>query len=87
MPTWLIVAALCAFTSVSYFDCGHHTYRQVVEDGPHMVAVTHTQAQYVLIGLGIVVFTYALGLAVAMAVFAAAEGHESPQAPAKPADR
>jgi nitrate reductase gamma subunit len=66
---WLVMGAIFAFTSVTYFDCGHSTYKSVVEDMPHMVAKTHEQASSILKYLLVGVLTYALALAVILAIW------------------
>jgi hypothetical protein len=42
-PTWLILAVLLGFLSVTYFDCGHGTYKSIVEDRPHLYHKTQEQ--------------------------------------------
>lgn len=61
LPTWLILAVLLGFVSVSYFDCKHDTYEEVVADRGHLVGVTRLQASVMaryltcaLVGYGVV---------------------------------
>ena len=68
LPAWLVLLVLFAFLSVSYFDCHHHSYQEVVQDRPHMIAVTHSQAWHVLTYLGVGVLAYGLALGVALIV-------------------
>ena len=68
LPTWLVLAALLAFVSVSYIDCAHTTYQSVVDDDVHLVATTHRQIGRIFTYLAIGVFTYALALAVFLVV-------------------
>ena len=68
LPAWLVLMVLLAFTMVSYFDCSHHSYRQIVEDRPHLISVTRTQSRYMLICLGLALLVYVLVLAVVLAV-------------------
>jgi hypothetical protein len=66
---WLVMGAVLAFTSVTYFDCGHNSYQSVVQDMPHMVAKTHEQASSILKYLLVGVLTYALALAIILAIW------------------
>lgn len=68
LPTWLILLVLFAFMSVSYLDCSHHTYQQVVEDRRHMVNVTHNQLEDMAIFLAVGLLTFAMVLAVTLVV-------------------
>jgi hypothetical protein len=43
-PTWLILAVLLGFVSVSYLDCNHHSYSEIVADRNHLVHKTEEQA-------------------------------------------
>lgn len=61
-PTWLILAVLLGFMSVTYFDCGHKTYPSIVGDRAHLVCKTQEQASAMayylaaaLVGYGFVV--------------------------------
>ena len=47
LPTWLLLTVLLSFISVSYFDCGHTNYAQIVEDRPHLVCKTQDQVSRV----------------------------------------
>ena len=57
-PTWLILAVLLGFMSVSYFDCGHNSYAGIVADRPHLVSRTHEQASAMLLYLAIALVVY-----------------------------
>ena len=54
-PVWLLLAVLLGFMSVSYIDCAHEDYADVLADGEHLVRKTQDQAvammRYVAIGL------------------------------------
>ena len=76
LPAWLILAVLFAFMSVSYFDCTHHTYQEVVADRPHMIDVTRAQIQHMLLYVSIAMFAYTLGLAVMLAISPRIAGNE-----------
>ena len=68
LPTWLILLVLFAFMSVSYMDCSHSTYDDVVNDRDHMVIVTHRQTSKVLLYLAVALLAYAAVLGVALIV-------------------
>ncbi|MGD8501604.1 MAG: hypothetical protein PVJ86_13210 [Phycisphaerales bacterium] len=57
-PSWLILAVLLAFISVSYIDCSHRDYAQVVADWDHLVSKTQEQVHTMLIWLAVALFTY-----------------------------
>ena len=68
LPTWLILLVLFAFMSVSYIDCSHHTYQEVVEDRPHMVRITHKQLEDMATWLAVGLSVFALALSVMLVV-------------------
>jgi len=37
LPSWLILAVLLGFLSVTYYDCSHGTYQEIVADRDHLV--------------------------------------------------
>jgi len=43
-PTWLLTAVVLGFLSVSYIDCGHDTYAEIIADRPHLIRKTCDQA-------------------------------------------
>jgi tellurite resistance protein TehA-like permease len=57
-PSWLILAVLLAFISVSYFDCDHTDYEQIVADRDHLVGKTQEQVYTMLISLAVALFSY-----------------------------
>lgn len=57
-PSWLILAVLLAFISVSYIDCDHTNYAQVVADRGHLVGKTQEQVYTMLAWLAIALFIY-----------------------------
>jgi len=57
-PSWLILTALLAFILVSYIDCNHSNYEQVVADRDHLIDKTHEQISNMLIWLAFALFTY-----------------------------
>ena len=59
-PPWLILAALLGFISVSYFDCSHTDYAQIVADRNHLINKTQEQLSMMLICIAIALFTYCL---------------------------
>ncbi len=63
-PSWLILAVLLAFISVSYFDCSHTTYKDVIKDRAHLVNITHEQIHTILFSLAVALFAFCLLLVV-----------------------
>ncbi len=59
-PSWLILTVLLAFISVSYFDCSHTTYQDVIKDRTHLVNITREQIHTMLVWLAIAMFIYCL---------------------------
>jgi hypothetical protein len=57
-PPWLILTVLLAFMSVSYIDCGHPSYSQVVEDRGHLAGRTQEHVYKMLIFLAVALFAY-----------------------------
>jgi len=58
LPSWLILTVLLAFISVSYIDCDHTNYAQVVADQSHLVSKTREQVYTMLAWLAIALFIY-----------------------------
>jgi len=65
LPAWLILAALLGFLSVSYFDCAHKTYEDVVKDESYLVGKNFEQGAQVCryAAVGLAAYAVALGLA------------------------
>jgi hypothetical protein len=42
-PPWLILAVLLGFMSVTYFDCNHSSYTQIVEHRGYLTSKTQEQ--------------------------------------------
>jgi len=61
-PSWLILMVLLAFISVSYIDCKHTNYSQVVADRNHLVNKTQEQVFQMSIYLSIALMSYAVVL-------------------------
>ena len=57
-PVWLVLAVLLGFLSVSYIDCAHSDYAQVVEDRQHLVHTTQDQASAMMQYLAVALLTY-----------------------------
>jgi len=57
-PSWLTLTVLLAFISVSYFDCSHTNYTQIVADRDHLVDKTQEQVYRMLVWLAIALFSY-----------------------------
>jgi tellurite resistance protein TehA-like permease len=83
LPAWLVLLVLFAFTSVSYLDCHHDSYQDVVKDRGHMEHVTRTQASEMLNYLAVGLLTYTAALAI-MLIICPSGHHVQPERPAKP---
>ncbi len=57
-PAWLVLAVLLGFVSVSYFDCGHSNYAEIVNDRPHLIHKTQEQASAMALYLAIALMAY-----------------------------
>jgi len=68
LPAWLVLLVLFAFTSVSYLDCDHSNYQEVVKDRAHMQQVTRTQASEMLNFLAAGLLAYAAALALMLVI-------------------
>ena len=68
LPAWLVLAVLLGFLSVSYFDCQHTSYRQVVADRQHLAATTRQHGGQMVWYLAAGLTAYALALVPALAV-------------------
>ena len=55
LPSWLILAVLLGFLSVTYYDCDHGTYQKIVADRHHLVQKNFEQGsamtEYLAVGL------------------------------------
>ena len=58
LPAWLVLTELLAFISVSYIDCDHTNYEQVVADRDHLISKTQEQVSNMSLWLAIALFTY-----------------------------
>lgn len=67
-PIWLVLLVLFAFMSVSYMDCSHHSYEDVVADRDHLVERTYMQTERMMIWLAVGLLGFSLALAVMMLV-------------------
>jgi disulfide bond formation protein DsbB len=63
-PSWLVLTVLLAFISVSYMDCSHTSYSQVLADREHLINKTQEQVYTMLIWLALALFVYAIILLV-----------------------
>ena len=92
LPAWLVLAALFAFTTVSYIDCEHKDYAAVIANRDHLEHVTRTQAATMLYWLCYALLAYSLGLVVVLALCtrkappppAADESEEAARQPIRP---
>ncbi|KPK78872.1 MAG: hypothetical protein AMJ81_14680 [Phycisphaerae bacterium SM23_33] len=68
LPVWLVLAVLLAFLSVTYFDCAHTTYEQIVADRDHLAATARRQGSHMAWYLAVGLLAYGLVLAGALLV-------------------
>jgi len=64
LPIWLILLVLFGFMTVSYFDCAHETYDEIVNDRQHLEQVTRIQASRMCLFLGISLLAYAFAMVI-----------------------
>jgi hypothetical protein len=57
-PAWLVLGVLLAFTSVSYFDCAHGKYAQIVADRDYLVAKSQEQTVAMARGMAVGLLAY-----------------------------
>ena len=60
LPSWLILAVLFGFFSVTYFDCHHKTYQEIVADSHHLVQKNFEQGADMTEYLATALAAYAL---------------------------
>ena len=77
-PTWIILAVLLGFMSVSYFDCGHSSYDSIIKDRPHLVRTTHAQASAMPFYLAVAIIVY--GFVLLLFLWARAKQIHRPEA-------
>jgi hypothetical protein len=63
-PSWLILAAILGFISVTYFDCSHETYVKIVDDRGHLINKSKEQAWAILMFLAAAIMFYAMLMSV-----------------------
>ena len=76
LGVWLLLGVLLGFLSVSYIDCQHHDYREVVADRDHLVATTRAHAREMTGYLA--AFALAYGLVVGAVLMGKARAAEPP---------
>ena len=59
-PSWLILTVLLGFISVTYFDCSHNTYAEIVADRAHLIDKSQEQVFLMSMCLAIALITYAV---------------------------
>ena len=57
-PAWLILAVLLGFMSVTYFDCQHGSYADIVADRQHLVHKTQEQVKAMCRYLAVALVAY-----------------------------
>ena len=80
-PVWLLLAVLLGFMSVSYIDCAHEDYADVLADGEHLVRKTQDQAVAMMryAAIGLVVW----GMVVMLLLYASARARRAKTAKAR----
>jgi len=63
LPSWLILAVLLGFISVSYLDCSHHNYAEIVADRPHLIDKTQEHLSRMSLYLAVALTAYGFVLA------------------------
>jgi hypothetical protein len=63
LPSWLILAVLLGFISVTYFDCSHNTYAEIAADRGHLVDKTQEQVHRMVLLLAVALLSYSCVLA------------------------
>lgn len=61
-PSWLVLTVLLGFMSVTYFDCSHNSYAEIVADRAHLVDKSQEQVFLMSMCLAIALITYAVVL-------------------------
>ncbi len=76
LPSWLILAVLLGFLSVTYYDCSHETYQKIVADQHHLVQKNFEQGagmtQYLATALA------AYGLVLGLSLLGGARNSSAP---------
>ncbi len=67
-PIWLMLLVLFAFMSVSYLDCSHHNYQQVVAEKDYLVERTCLQTEHMMLWLAIGILAFSMALSVMLLV-------------------
>ena len=78
LPAWLILAALLGFMSVSYFDCAHKTYEDIVKDESFLVGKNFEQGAQVCRYAAVALAAYAVALGLALFAYARSRGSQRP---------
>jgi hypothetical protein len=77
LPPWLVLAALLGFLSVTYFDCQHKTYQDIVAGRLYLVDKTFEQGSQMAVYLAAALVAYGLVLGICLAVQARKAGASS----------
>jgi hypothetical protein len=78
LPAWLILAAILGFLSVSYFDCAHKTYEDIVKDKSYLVGKNFEQGAQVCRYAAVALAAYAVALGLAIFAHARSRGSQRP---------
>jgi len=66
LPAWLVLAALLGFLSVSYFDCAHTKYEQIVNNRPYLEKKNFEQGSQICRYAAVALAAYAAALGLAL---------------------
>ena len=77
LPPWLVLAVLLGFLSVTYFDCQHKTYQDIVANRYHLVEKTFEQGSHMAVYLASALVAYGLVLGIGLAAQARRAGTSS----------
>lgn len=66
LPSWLILAVLLGFLSVTYYDCSHETYQKIVADRRHLVQKSFEQGSSMTQYLATALAAYGLVLGLSL---------------------
>ncbi|HUX01249.1 MAG: hypothetical protein WBD63_09225 [Phycisphaerae bacterium] len=83
LPSWLILAVLLGFLSVTYYDCSHGTYQKIVADRHHLVQKNFEQGAGITQYLATALAAY--GLVLGLSLLGGARNSSAPDR--QPPDR
>ena len=81
LPSWLLLAVILGFISVTYFDCNLETYDRIVADRDHLIDKSQEQTVAMSVALAAALCCYAVTLMLFMWAGVAARRPKSPKRP------